>query len=326
MHYVAGHRNSNGDLPGYVRDLLDDWPASGTGNRLVHRHILRLANTLRHYVEEPGTAGEMIRGAMPRRAKPGEIEEALERAYNLESTPKLDRTLPRCLVDPLLIEQIVAERFAGQPMLEELRSGSPFPIPDSTDEIIRTLYPADSIICVGRDPESAYPAPLRNFRTLAEKELIVPSPMSGLFSVDAKGKRHKRSLANTGPRRFLVTDFDIRPFDKNDAPTIYFDLIKRWEAAGVSIQDATAALISYLSGPLVMVVYSGNLSLQAWWFAEGEDESPDSRIRAFFETAVILGADRAGWITCQLFRMPGGLRSSTNRRQSVHYFNPSLLR
>jgi hypothetical protein len=326
MHYEAGHRNSNGELPAYVGDALDNWPASGTGERLVHRHTLRLANMLRHYVDDPGVAGELIRGKMPRRAKPGEIEEAIELAYNLESAPQLDRVPPRCLVDPLLIEQIVAERFEGQPMLEELRHRSPFPIPDSTDEIIRTLYPADSIICVGRDPESAFTAPLRNFRTLAKKELIVPSPMSALCSVDPKGDRHKRSLANTGPRRFIVTDFDIRPFDKNDAPTIYFDLVKRWEAAGVSIQDATAGLISYLSGPLVMVVYSGNISLQAWWFAEGEDESPDSRMRTFFETAVILGADRAGWITCQLFRMPGGLRSSTNRRQSVHYFNPSLLR
>jgi hypothetical protein len=326
MHYQRGGDKTNGDLPAYVRDALDNWPASGTGDRLVHRHILRLANMLRHYIDDPGAAGELIRGKMPRRAKPGEIEEALERAYNLESTPKLDRTPPRHLADPLLIDQIVAEHFSGQSLLEELRQRSPFPIPDSTDEIIRTLYPADSLICVGRDPGSAFTAPLRNFRTLATKELIVPSPMTAIYSVDAEGGKHKRSLPNTGPGRFIVTDFDIKPTDNYDNPTIYFDLVNRWKAAGVSIQDGTAALISYLSGPLVMVVYSGNLSLQAWWYAEGEDESLDSRMRAFFETAVILGADRAGWITCQLFRMPGGLRSSTNRRQSVHYFNPSLLR
>lgn len=326
MHYVAGHRNSNGELPAHIRDALDNWPASGTGDRLVHRHILRVANLLRHYVDDPGGAGELIRGAMPRGAKPGEIEEAIQRAYNLESPPKLDRTPPRHLADPLLIDQIVAERFDGQSLLEELRRRSPSPIPDSTDEIIQTLYPVDSLICVGRDPESAFTAPLRNFRTLATKELIVPSPMSAIYSVDAQGRKHKRSLANTGPRRFIVTDFDIKPIDNHDNPTIFFDLIKRWEAAGVSIQDATAALIMYLVGPLVMVVYSGNVSLQAWWYAKGEDESLDSRMRAFFETAVILGADRAGWITCQLFRMPGAQRSNTERRQTVHYFNPSLIR
>jgi hypothetical protein len=325
MHYQRGGDKVNGELPAYVRDALECWPASGTGDRLVHRHILRLANALRHYVEDPGTAGEMIRGTMPRRAKPGEIEEALERAYNLESKPKLDREPPRHFADPLLIEQIVAERFDGQSLLEELRERSPFPIPDSTNEIIRTLFPPDSIVCVGREPQHVITAPLRNLHKLETKELIVPSPMAALRSADAEGRVHTRCLANTGPRRFIVTDFDIKPIDNHGNPTIYFDLIKRWEAAGVSIQDAAAALIMYLVGPLVMVVYSGNVSLQAWWFAKDEDESLDSRMRAFFETAVILGADRAGWITCQLFRMPGGLRSSTNRRQSVHYFNPSKI-
>ena len=150
--------------------------------------------------------------------------------------------------------------------------------------------------------------------------------MIALHSVDAEGDEHTRCLANTGPRRFIVTDFDIKPIDNHNNPTIYFDLIKRWEVAGVSIQDAAAALIMYLPGPLVMVVYSGNVTLQAWWFAEGEDESPDGRMRAFFETAVILGADRAGWITCQLFRMPGGQRSNTGRRQTVFYFNPTKIR
>jgi hypothetical protein len=325
MHYVPDHKNSNGELPAYVRDALDHWPASGTGDRLVHRHILKLANVLRHYVDDPGAAGELIRGTIPRRAKPGEIEESIQRAYTLESTPKLDR-VPRHLADPLLIEQIVAEHFSGQSMLEELRQRSPFPIPESTDEIVQTLFPPDSIICVGRDPGHVITAPLGNFHKLETKELIVPSPMSALYSVDAEGCKHKRSLANTGPRRFIVTDFDIKPTDNHGNPTIYFDLIKRWEGAGVSIQDAAAALIMYLVGPLVMVVYSGNVSLQAWWFAEGEDESLDSRMRAFFETAVILGADRAGWITCQLFRMPGAQRSNTGHRQTVHYFNPSKIR
>ena len=100
MHYVAGYRKTNGELPAYVRDALDNWPASGTGERLVHRHILKLANLLRHYIDEPGDGAKLIRGKMPRRAKPGEIEEAIERACDLESTPKLDREPPRHLTDP----------------------------------------------------------------------------------------------------------------------------------------------------------------------------------------------------------------------------------
>jgi hypothetical protein len=320
---------AKGELPPYVRDALENWPQSGSGNRLVHRHILKLANLVRHYVAAE-VAAELIRGNMPRRAKAGEIEEAIELAYNLESTPNLDRAPPQHLANPRLIEQVVAERFSGGSMLEELRRRSPFPIPDSTDQIVRTLFPPDSLICVaGAIPEYALTAPLRNFSKLDRKEFIVPSPMSDLHWIDKKGGTHKRGLANTGPRRFIVTDFDIKKFGKRNNPTIFFDLIKRWEAAGVSIQDAAAALICHLNelgGPLAMVVYSGNVSLQAWWFCEGEDESIDGRMRAFFETAVILGADRAGWTTCQFFRMPGGLRSNTDRRQDVHFFNPSAIR
>ena len=89
--------------------------------------------------------------------------------------------------------------------------------------------------------------------------------------------------ANTGPRRFIVCDFDIKPTDRNGNPSIYSGLIERWETRHVTIQDACAALIEYLAehGPLVMVVFSGNLSLQAWFFCEGEDESPHCPFRAF---------------------------------------------
>jgi hypothetical protein len=153
--------------------------------------------------------------------------------------------------------------------------------------------------------------------------------MSAPFSVDSRGKRHLRSLANTGPRRYLVTDFDLKPTDRDGAPSIYAKLIGHWERFGVSIQDAQAALISSLQqlpGPLTMVVYSGNVSLQAWWFCEGESEELESPLRGFFESAVILGADSAGWTKCQLFRMPNARRTDTGRRQEVCYFDPSTIK
>jgi hypothetical protein len=74
-----------------------------------------------------------------------------------------------------------------------------------------------------------------------------------------------------------------------------------------------------------MVVHSGNISLQAWFYCEGERETLNSCLRGFFEHAVILGADRAGWTRCQLFRMPCATRSDTGRRQVIHYFDPSTL-
>jgi hypothetical protein len=265
---------------------------------------------------------------MPRAAKPGEIEEALGLAYGTESTPRLDRP-PTHLASVADIDQIVAERFSGASMLEELRARSPDPIPKSTDQIVRALFEPESLVCVGSRFDLVLTAPLADLEGLEEWQLIVPSPMSAMRWVDAKGKKHARGLANTGARRYLVTDFDIKPFNKDGSPSIYFDLVIRWAAAGVTIQDAAAALIGFLSelpGPLVMVVYSGNISLQAWWFAEGEDESLDAKMRGFFQSAVILGADRAGWVKCQLFRMPGGLRSDTGHQQTVHYLDTSKIK
>jgi hypothetical protein len=317
----------NGHLPDFALKALEQWPQSGSGDRLVHRHVLKVVNLLRHYVGAEA-AGELVRGRMPRRAKPGEIEGALGLAYGTGATPRLDRPPPH-LASVTYIEQIVAERFSGGSMLEELQNRSPSPIPNTTDEIVHALFEPDSLICVGWRPEEVLTAPLANLEGLEAWPHIVPSPMSDLYSVDAKGEKHKRSLANTGARRYLVTDFDIKPLKTDGSPSIYAGLIERWEAHGVTIQDAAAALIAFLTelpGPLVMVVYSGNISLQAWWFAEGEDESMDAKMRGFFTSAVILGADRQGWSRCQLFRMPGSLRKDTGRRQTVHYFDRSKIK
>jgi hypothetical protein len=61
-------QNGNGELPPYVKELLANWPASGTGNREVHRHILAVANGLRHHVELEHAAA-LIRSSMPRAPK-----------------------------------------------------------------------------------------------------------------------------------------------------------------------------------------------------------------------------------------------------------------
>jgi hypothetical protein len=318
----------NGELPSHVKAALAAWPQSGSGTRLVHRHVLKVANYLRHYVTAD-QAAQIIAEGMPRRGKAGEIQAAIELAYGHSPARIAQEKPPRHQASVQMIEQIVAERFNGHSMLEELRAGSPYSVPDDTDLIVRRLFEPDSILCVARAPRSALSAPIDNFEQLSDYELIVPSPMSDFYALDEHGRKHARSLANTGPRRYIVTDFDIKPTDAHGNPTIYFDLFNRWQAAGVSLQDAQAALIMFLQelpGPLTMVVYSGNVSLQAWWFCEGESEELDAPLRGFFQSAVIVGADRAGWTKCQLFRMPGALRSNTGCRQQVHYFDPSTIK
>jgi hypothetical protein len=155
-------QNGNGELPPYVKELLANWPASGTGNREVHRHILAVANGLRHHVELEHAVA-LIRQSMPRKPKGREIEETLKRAYSVDAVPKTD-AVPNNRPDLQLIEDTVAERIGSKSAVEELEERSA-PIPGSTDEILATLYPAESLIHVCKDYEK------KNYNTVALRDL-----------------------------------------------------------------------------------------------------------------------------------------------------------
>jgi hypothetical protein len=319
----------SGTFPPSLEDLLANCPKTGSGTRAVSHYLLKVANLLRHYFEFE-EARELLHEATRncgRRVSADEINRALQKAYGTTSaTPEQERP-PRYSPDVNEIEQIVAERIGSRSKLAELEESSPVPIPQTGDQAMRMLFRASSLLCVGVRPEYPLTRPIEHLNNLERFQFVVPSPMSAQFTIDEDGREHERTNANTGPRRFIVCDFDIKPADRNGNPSIYSELIKRWEAHQVTIQDGCAALIEYLAehGPLVMVVFSGNVSLQAWFYCEGEDESSHSPFRAFFEDAVILGADPAGWTKSQFFRMPGGTRRDTRRGQTIHFFNPERI-
>lgn len=310
-------------FPPDLRTQLANWPDSGSGTRAVHRQIMTLANRLRHYVPAE-EAVDLIKDSMPRRSKGREVEEAVERAYEIEGgIPKLKKDRPPDLAPNVAeIEQIVAERITSKSALAELEESSPSPIPGSTKEALYGLFQPDKLICSADDYRRAVTRQLWQMHfgnNVDVAEYIVPNPMSAPYTLDGAGRKHYRTLANTGPRKFIVCDLDIKPGNP-----LYADLIAKWAKCNVTVQDAQAAIVRFLAeyGPLSMVVFSGNISLQAWFFCAGESEALSGRLRAFFESAVILGADRAGWTRCQLFRMPGALRSNTGLRQTIHYFDP----
>ena len=139
-----------------------------------------------------------------------------------------------------------------------------------------------------------------------------------------------RSLDNTGPRRFLVIEFDFTPVatDNQDGSgqqtcTGKAGLVGRLMADGISVLDMCSALLCHLSQhrPLAMVVHSGGKSLHGWFYCNGECELT---LEGFMKYAVRLGADRATWTPCQFLRMPEGTRADGSR-QAVHYFNPSSI-
>ena len=121
------------------------------------------------------------------------------------------------------------------------------------------------------------------------------SALTGRRKSDGEESAH--TLENTGPRQYLITEFDS------------------------GTPDEQTAIIWHLRGfaPLTMIVSSGGKSLHAWWRCEGEDES---RVRRFMRYAVSLGADPATWTRSQFVRLPQGWRADKERRQAVYYFNP----
>jgi hypothetical protein len=128
---------------------------------------------------------------------------------------------------------------------------------------------------------------------------IVPSPMVDKYGLTQDGRRSTHTLSNTGPRRFLVLEFD-----------------------GID-HDTQAAVLLHLAerAPLTLAVHSGGKSIHGWFFCEGKT---DAQLRPFFRMACGLGADPATWNRSQFVRMPDGRRDNGNR-QSVLFFNEGTI-
>jgi hypothetical protein len=163
-------------------------------------------------------------------------------------------------------------------------------------------------------------------------QFIVPSGMSAYLGKNQKDDLSARSLENTGPRRFLITEMDFSYFDRNgNIPTVWHDTIDHVAKEGRTVQDMSASILSVLSMTdealdlslrLALVVFSGKKSLHGWWYCA---HRTDAEIKPFFARAISLGADPATWTPCQWVRMPGGLRYIEDAlpvRQEIFYFDP----
>jgi len=126
-------------------------------------------------------------------------------------------------------------------------------------------------------------------------EFVNPNPMVAETGVTREGKTSHHCEDNTGPRVFLVVEFDS------------------------GTPQEQAAYHKYLGKhlPLVIMIYSGGKSTHGWYHCESESET---RCRRFFELACQLGADPKTWSVCQFVRLPGGKNGKTGKTQQViHY-------
>ena len=183
---------------------------------------------------------------------------------------------------------------------------------DSSDgseagEIVERLFatPAapDPLLCIGQTNSKFATRPLStwiNADKLPGAALIVPSPMSARTGRTKEGRISEHTLGNTGPRRFLIVEFDQ------------------------GVTDEHAALLWHLAdvGPLTLVVHSGGKSLHAWFYCHGQSEES---LRGFMCYAVSIGADKATWTRSQFVRLPAGRREN-GARQNVFFFDPTAIR
>lgn len=292
-------------LPAPVQERLRNCPERP--NKGIHPWLIATATRLNYYLGDKDIIAALLSKYSANRGRPVEeseiwgsiwsseqwLEDQRGRPGNHERAPKWPEP------DESRIEAIVR----SGPTLAELSAQSPIRWTDGepkTEEIIDVLFPGNPLLCAAADRWHSQTFSREDWRgALSEQEFIVPSPMTSQYGKNKKGKDSMRTLANTGPRRFIVVEFDSRTFDEQ------------------------ASIICHLanSGPLVLVVHSGGKSLHSWFFCAGQDQET---VEPFFRQAVSLGADRATWTRSQLVRMPDGLREGVTR-QHVVYFNPQRL-
>lgn len=286
-------------LPQFVDEMLTAPPRAGEG---VHNWLFKVARQLHAHLP----AGEIIAllegrvagcgRRVPRNEIVAAVKNALPCAWRPDGRAASARNAARWPGVNQEQREAIVRDGGGLADLWEL-SRTRFEDNDAhTEEIIDRLFPGNPLLCCGKSGSIFDTRPREDWHgEMSALALIVPSPMSAAKGRTKDGRDSRHTLANTGPRRFLVCEFDTGTADEH------------------------AALLLHLGeyAPLVCAVHSGNKSLHGWFYVHGQ---PEMKVERFFRHAVSLGADRATWTRSQFVRMPDGTRDNGNR-QIVFFLN-----
>ena len=195
-----------------------------------------------------------------------------------------------------------------------------------TESLTDSLYPGNPLLCCARSSWKFATRRREIWRgRLHTLPLLVPSPMSSVYgrTDEGTGPWSEHTLANTGPRQYLVIEFDFAEFSDDGKETPLASWIRAWAQSGITIQDACAALLMHLAkrAPLLLIVFSGGKSLHGWFPCLGAGELT---LHAWMVDAVKLGPARPLGLGASL----SGCRTApakNGKRQSIEYFNPNLL-
>jgi len=188
---------------------------------------------------------------------------------------------------------------------EDLVKSSPQPIPLTTSEALSGLFDTGDLVNLAvsaRSTKTNYLDEWLSMGDLSKYQLMVPHPMNALHGITKNGRKHRpRTVSNTGPRNWVVTEFDQPPIEWQ--PSLISELAQ--------IADQKPA----------MILWSGNKSLHAWWLIGDADSEA---IEGFESEASRLGADPSLFgdaRRCQLVRTPLTARDN-GKVQRVLYWNP----
>ena len=300
--------NMTRQLPDFLRNMIDAPPRAGEG---VHNWLFRMARQLHAHLPSP----EIVALLETRVANCGrhvprhEIVSAVQSSLPYAWQPGRNAVVQSGSKWPCVNQKQRAAIIRDGGGLADLWEASRIRIESNnskTESIVDALFPGNPLLCCGESKSEFDTKPREQWRgQLGYLQLIVPSPMTTLKGLTRDGKESAHALSNTGPRRFLVVEFDQGTADEH------------------------AALILYLGtcAPLVCAVHSGGKSLHGWFYVQG---LPELKVESFFRHAVLLGADPATWTRSQFVRMPDGWRPDGKdldsgkvkpQRQTVYFLN-----
>ena len=209
---------------------------------------------------------------------------------------------------PMVVDGPGGARAASEHAVEDaydLWEASPYRLEgvENADDWIDRLFPEDNPwLCVMKRHAGDARTRKRDRWLFHASDcgLIVPSPMTGPSGVNKSGERAHRCLENTGPRRWLVIEFDSGTADEQAQ--------LHWHLEQCAIVNGWPRL--------VLAVHSGGKSIHGWY----GPLTSEAATRELFAYARYIGADTATWTPCQPVRMPAGTRENGNP-QIVFYYN-----
>ena len=282
-------------IPKNVQDFLASPPGKGG----THNWLVKAAIRLKPYLPEAGIyecLRKTVEQKVHHRTVPSrEICDAIVFATTMAG---------RSIQAKPAIKWPQADKDEIQRVLEKVPPLTWDISPPGPGRALQALFSPTELICYGPRKELAKIACAGNLaRFAAEMQFIVPNPMRAEFGLTTSGKFSARCNANVLCRKHLIVEIDDEFLGK----------------------ERQARILSFLAGmvPLRMVVDSGGKSLHGWFDVS---ELGDEGTRAFFEKAVLLGADRHMWALSQWTRMPGGKRQTDTGfvSQRILYFRPRV--